>query len=86
MHQSPDASSIQITCSSTCIDLGFSETSVAAASATWGVAEVGNQEPQQAVGRDGATFVEDPAGLMMGRFGLSVPGSLKQVILSLFLL
>ena len=47
---------------------------------------MGNQEPQQAVGRDGATFVEDPAGLMVGRFGLSVPGSLKQVILSLCLL
>ena len=44
------------------------------------------QEPQQAVGRDGAAFVKDPAGLMVGRFGLSVPGSSKQVILSLFLL
>ena len=77
---------MQITRSFTCIDLGFPETSVTATGATKERRKGGKQMPQQAVRWDGVGFLKDPAGLMVGLFGLSVPGSLKQLILSLFLL
>jgi len=55
----------------------------------WGVAKVGKQEPQLATWWDGiASLGELKAGprvSQVGRFGLSVPGSWKQVIVSLFL-
>ena len=77
---------MQITQSLACIDLGFPETSVTATGATRESRKGGTQMPQQAVRWDGVRFLKDPASLMVGLFGLSEPGSLKQLILSLFLL
>ena len=51
---------------------------------------MGKHEPQLANGWDGIASLGEPQAApresQVGRFGLSVPGSLKQLILSLFLL